>query len=155
MAWTESGLFYATWRDTLKQAVGMSLIATGNNLALTNNSETPDYFSVTDPATWTNANEVTGTNWATGGINLSTGSYAPALAKTGPGPSVLAWSMNPVSVTTTTVTGAFGAYIYAAALSPKAKIMGVWFGGAGYSTVAGTFAITWNALGVMTMQMAA
>lgn len=153
MAWTESGLFYATWRDTLKDVISMSLIDTNNNLSLSSNSETPDYISATDPSTWTTANEVTGTNWASGGINLSTGSYAPAITQS---PSkTLMYSLGNVSVASTTLTGAYGCYIYANGLTPKAKIMGIWFGGTGYSTVAGTFAITWNAAGVMTFQVAA
>lgn len=154
VSWTESGLFFATWRDTLKQVIGMSLVATGNNLSLSSSAETPDYISATDPSTWTNANEVTGTNWATGGINLATATYAPTVTQS---PSkTLMWDMNNVAIANTTIsTPAFGAYIYAAALTPKAKIMGVWFGGSGYTTVAGTFAITWNVLGVATIIMAA
>jgi hypothetical protein len=153
IAWSESGLFGATWRDTLKQAISMSLLDTNNNLSLVSNSDTPAYGA--DPATWTNAFEVTGTGWASGGINLATGTYAPTLTLvTGP-PLLLKWAMQPVSVPGTTLTGAYGAYIYANGLSPKAKIMGVWFGGTGYSTVAGTFAITWNAAGILTIQMAA
>ena len=157
MAWTESGLFYASWRDMLKETTTMSLTDTNNNIALTSIAETPDYYSVTDPATWTNANEVTGgANWPTGGINLSTGTYAPTITKTGPGPTVAAWSMQPLAIlSTTTTAAAYGAYIYAAGLTPKIKIIGIWFGGTGYSTVTGTFAITWNAAGIMTMQMAA
>ncbi len=156
MAWTESGLFYATWRDLLKDATAVSLVDTNNNIALSGVAETPDYISgVADPSTWTNANEVTGgSNWPTGGINLSTGSYAPTITQS---PSkTLMWSLNPVSIASTTTTAAaYGAYIYAAGLSPKVKIIGIWFGGTGYTTVAGTFVITWNVLGVMTIQMAA
>ncbi len=153
MAWTESGLFFATWRDILKDVTAVSLTDTNNNLALTNNTETPDFISSTDPSTWTTANEVTGTNWSSGGINLSTGTYAPTVTQS---PSkTLMWDMNNVSVANTTLTSAFGAYIYANGQSPKAKIIGVYFGGTGYSTVAGTFAITWNVLGVLTIQMAA
>lgn len=126
---------------------------TNNNLSLSNNSETPDYISATDPSTWTNANEVTGTNWATGGINLSTVTYAPTVTQS---PSkTLMWTMNSISVASTTLTGAYGAYIYGAGLAPQPKIIGIWFGGAGYSTVAGTFAVTWNVLGILTIQMAA
>ena len=151
--WTESGLFYATWRDTLKNLIDMSLIATGNNIALSNNTDTPDYISSTNPSTWTNANEVTGNNWLTGGINLSTGTYGPTVTQS-PGKTLM-WDMSNIAVPATTITGAYGAYIYAAALLPAAKIIGVWFGGTGYSTVSGTFAINWNALGVATLQMAA
>ena len=153
MAWSESGLFMASWRDTLKQVIAMSLVATGNNLSLSSNSDTPGYG--VDPATWTTSFEVTGTGWATGGINLSTATYAPTLTAVPGPPLLLKWAMNPVSVAGTTLTGAYGAYIYAAGLTPKAQIMGVYFGGTGYSTVAGTFAITWNAAGILTVQMAA
>jgi hypothetical protein len=155
MAWTESGLFYATWRDLLKDVTAVSLLDTNNNIALSSIAETPDFISATDPSTWTNANEVTGgANWPTGGINLSTGTYAPTITQS---PSkTLMWDMNNLAINTTTTTAAaYGAYIYANGLAPKAKIIGVWFGGTGYSTVAGTFAITWNVLGILTIQMAA
>jgi len=157
MAWTESGLFYATWRDNMTNVIAMNLIATGNNISLSATAETPDYASVTDPATWTNANEVTGgANWPTGGINLSTGTYAPTVTKVAGPPVLLKWDMNDLAIANTTTTAAaFGAYIYGNAMTPKAKFIGVWFGGTGYSTVAGTFAITWNVLGILTVQMAA
>jgi hypothetical protein len=132
----------------------MSLLDTNNNLSLSSNSDTPGY--AVDPATWTTSFEVSGTGWASGGINLSVGTYAPTLTSVPGPPLLLKWTMtNPVSVAGTTLTGAYGAYIYANGLSPKAKIIGIYFGGTGYSTVAGTFAITWNAAGIMTMQMAA
>jgi len=153
MAWTESGLFFATWRDILKDTVAVSLIDTNNNLSLVNNTETPDFISSTDPSTWTTTNEVTGTNWASGGINLSTGTYAPTVTQS---PSkTLMWDMNNVSIANTTLTGRSAPTSTANGQTPKAKIMGVWFGGTGYSTVAGTFAITWNVLGLLTVQMAA
>jgi hypothetical protein len=153
VAWTESGLFYATWRDTLKDVISMSLIATGNNIALSSNSDTPDYISATDPSTWTAAFEVHDSgNWPSGGINLSTGSYAPTITQS---PSkTLMWDMNNISIAGTTLTGAYGCYIYGAALSPMAKIIGVYFGGTPLTTVAGTLAITWNVLGVATIPMA-
>lgn len=156
MSWTESGLFYATIRDTLKQGTSViNLTATGNNIALSGVADTPAYGA--DPATWTNSNEVTGgANWPTGGINLAVGTYAPTVTPvTGP-PLLLKWNMSNIAIATTTTTAAaYGAYIYANALSPKAQIIGIWFGGTGYSTVAGTFAITWNVAGILTIQMAA
>lgn len=161
MAWTESGLFYPTMRDLLKGSLSsVNWLTLTNKISLSSNSATPDFFGTTDPSTWTNTAEVTGTNWATGGIAFSAAasgatSIAPAFAHTGPGPSVLQYSATNVSVATTTVTGAFGAYLYAAAQSPAAMYLGIWFGGSGFTTVAGTFAITWNASGIMTMQMAA
>jgi len=52
-----------------------------------------------------------------------------------------------VSASTTTLTNAFGCLVYDDTLSPKAGIIAINFG-AGYSTVAGTFAITWDTLGL-------
>lgn len=160
MAWTESGLFYPTMRDLLKGSLSsVNWLTLTNKISLSSNSATPDFYGTTDPSTWTNTAEVTGTNWATGGIAFSAaasgGSIAPAFSHTGPGPSVLVYSASNVSVATTTITGAFGAYLYAAAQSPAAMYLGIWFGGSPVTTVAGTLAITWNASGIMTMQCAA
>lgn len=156
MAWTESGLFYATWRDMLTNVIAADLTLTSQKIALTNNTETPDFISATDPSTWTNANEVTGTGWPTGGIALS----AAAAGGTSTAPTVtqspsktLMWDMGNISVASTAVTAAIGAYIYFDSLAPKAKIAGLWFGSA-YTTSGGTFAITFNVLGVVTLVMA-
>jgi hypothetical protein len=158
VAWTESGLFFATWRDIVKNVIAADITLTTQKIALSNNTETPDFISATDPSTWTTTNEVSGTGWASGGIALS----AAAAGSTSTAPSVtqspsktLMWDMGDVSVATTTLTNAFGAYIYLDSLTPKAKVIGIYFGGSGFSTVAGTFAITWNALGVATIVMAA
>ena len=154
VSWSESGLFYATWRDCLEDLNTLSLLDTNNNIALSGIGDTPNYAS--SPATWTSTGEVTGgTNWPTGGINLATATYVPTLTAVAPG-ITLKWDMNDISIANTTTTAAvYGCYIYAAGLAPKANIIGVYFGGTGYSTVAGTFAVTWNVLGVMTMLMAA
>ncbi len=150
-------MFYSTWRDIFKHLIAVSLIDTNNNIALSSIADTPDYTSNAGASlsTWTNANEVTGgANWPTGGINLSTGAYAPTITQS---PSkTLMWDItnNIAIASTTTTAAAYGAYIYANGLSPKASIIGIWFGGTGYSTVAGTFSITWNVLGVATFVMA-
>jgi hypothetical protein len=151
MAWVESGLFYPSLRDLLKGSLSsVSWINTTNKISLASASATPDFFGTTDPSTWTSTAEVTGTNWATGGIAFSAagsggGSILPTLGHTGPGPTLLAYGAQNIAVATTTIsTPAFGAYLYAAAQSPAAMIAGIWFGGTGFTTVAGTFAITWG-----------
>ncbi len=142
----------------LKNVIGASLVDNANNLALSSIADTPDYTSSggAGVSTWTNANEVTGgASWPTGGIQLTTVTYAPTVTES---PSkTLMWDIttNVAVASTTTTAAAYGAYIYANGLSPKAQIIGIWFGGTGYSTVAGTFAITWNVLGVCTIVMAA
>ena len=88
-----------------------------------------------------------GTGWAAGGIAasaLAAGSTDIVLALNASGSKVLSWTAGNISVATTTLTNARGGYFYADALSPKYKIIGIWFGGSDYSTVAGTFAVTWS-----------
>lgn len=151
MAWTESGLFYPSLRDLLKGALSsVSWVTTTNKISLASSSATPDYYGTTDPSTWSNTAECTGTNWATGGIAYSAAasgaaSILPTLTHTGPGPTLLNYGAQNIAVATTTIsTAAYGAYLYAAAQSPAALIAGIWFGGTGYTTVAGTFAIAWG-----------
>ena len=69
MAWTASGLYVATLRDMVKNAIAGDWTLVTSRIALHNNSDTPDY--TIDPGTWTNANEVSGTGWAAGGVLLS------------------------------------------------------------------------------------
>src|ERR1700730_8211498 len=100
----------------LSNIIAADLTLTSQKIALSSNAETPDFASVTDPSTWTNANEVTGTGWVTGGIALS----AAAAGGTSTAPTVtqspsktLMWDMGNISVASTTLTGATGGYIYA------------------------------------------
>ena len=60
-----------------------------------------------------------------------------------------------MSVTGTTLASAFGGYFYWAAGGTQYKFIGIWFGGSGYSTTAGTFAITWPGAGIATITCAA
>ena len=76
------------------------------------------------------------------------------LALNASGSKILSWTASNVSVATTTLTSAYGGYFYADALSPKYKIIGIYFGGSPYSTVAGTFAITWSAGTIATITCA-
>lgn len=160
MAWTESGLCYATIRDGHSNIIALDMhTAAGLSIALSNNSDTPAFQA--DPATWSTTNEVhdAGT-WPSGGVSFTTanggGSLTPTFTVTGTPPTTnLKWALNNVSVANTTLTTAYGCYLYASGLTPKAILCAVWFGGSPYSTVAGTFAITWSASGVITMALAA
>ena len=149
IAWSESGLYVATIRDCLSNIIAGDVRLTTSKLALHDNTNTPDY--TIDPGTWTNANEVSGTGWAAGGVLVSAAasgaaSIAPTLTQS-PSKSVM-FDATDVSVATTTVTNAYGLKWYMDALSPKAAICGIYFGGSAYTTSAGTFAITWAALGI-------
>ena len=87
-----------------------------------------------------------------GGLTPATNTTAPALNASGS--KVLSWTAGNVSVANTTLTGACGAYIYANALSPKYKIIGINFAGS-FTTVSGIFAITWSGGVIATVTCAA
>jgi acetyl-CoA acetyltransferase len=133
-------------------------IVSTNKFFMTNNSDTPDYTQVAASAIYATTNEVSGTGWAAGGIAasaLASGGADIVLALNASGSKILSWTAGNVSVATTTLTNANGGFFYADALSPKYKIIGIWFGGSNYSTVAGTFAITWSSGTIATITCAA
>jgi hypothetical protein len=149
--WTESGLYAQVLAlNVVTPAATTSPPWTlkSNKLFLTNNSDTPNFDQAASSAIYATTNEVSGTNWAAGGIFASAlGAGATditlTVGNTGPGPSVMTYTAQNVSVATTTLTGAYGGYFYWSAGGTQYKIIGIYFGGSGYSTVAGTFAITW------------
>lgn len=151
MAITASFLPLATVRDTFKNAIALNWGGTTPDaikIALYNNTLTPT--PETDPTTYNvapyNANQVTGTNWPTGGVALGTPTCA-IVSTTG-----INLDGADTSVTGTTLTAARGCLIYDDTLSPKAGVVFVNFGG-DYSTNAGTFAITWDTAGIATIDL--
>lgn len=157
MAITASGLFVATWVDVVdatQLAIDLSLAT--HRIALFNNTLTPNFS--TDTAYGVapyNANEVSGTGWAAGGVALS----AAAAGGTSTSPTVtespagtLMYDMGDVSVASTTLTNARGALIYADALAGNNAIVLINFG-ADYSTSNGTWGIQWASGGVFTIDL--
>lgn len=157
MAVTVSGLFVANWIDILDATqLAIDLSLTTHKLALFSNSITPNFSSDT---AWGvapyNANEVSGTGWASGGVALSAAaaggtSTAPTLTESPTG--TIMYDMADVSVATTTLTNARCVLLYADALAGNNAVVLVNFG-ADYSTNAGTFGITWAATGVFTLDV--
>jgi hypothetical protein len=147
MAVTASGLYVATFQDVLDTTqLALDLDLETHKGALFDNTITPNF--TTDTAYGVapyNAGEVTGTNWASGGV---------ALAGTGLSASsgVLTFDATDVSVAATTISGARAYLLYADALAGNNAILLVNFG-ADYATVAGTFAIVWNAAGIFTLDL--
>jgi hypothetical protein len=112
-----------------------------HKIALFSNSITPNFDSDTAYAVAPyNANEVTGTNWAAGGVALTSTTFTGASG-------TATFDAADVSVANTTLASARCGLIYADALAGNNAIMLVNFG-ADYSTTAGTFAITWSASGI-------
>jgi hypothetical protein len=147
MAWSESGLYVATLVQALSAATTPQWTLNTNKFYLTGVADTPDYTQVAASAIYSVTNESSGTNWAAGGLTTATlaaGGTDIATALAGAG-KVLDYSASNVAVSNTTISAAaYGGFFYVNSLSPKAKLMGIWFGGTGYTTVAGTFAITWS-----------
>lgn len=170
MAFSSSGLYVTTIIDLLNTTTltgntagtGPYLLTT-SKIALHSNSLTqgtaPINYSATT-VTWANTNEVSGTGWAAGGKTLSTAaaggtSTAPTFTESPTG-SVM-YDMADVDAATTTLTSVRGCIIYADALTAPtalidAMLVAVTFG-ADFSTVAGTFHITWDTLGVFAIDV--
>jgi hypothetical protein len=153
MAWTNSGLYLTNWidiLDTTQLAINLNLDT--YKIALQNNTATPNFST---DATWTNANEVTGTGWATGGPTLSVAasggtSTNPTVTESPAG--TLMYDMADILVTPTTLTGARAARIYAAPLGGLNLIVGITFGG-DYNTTNGPLNIIWAATGVFAIDL--
>lgn len=151
MAVTVSGLYLANMVDVFDATqLAIDLSLTSHKIALLSNSATPNFST---DASWNSTNEISGTGWASGGIALSAAaagatSTSPTLTESPTG--TMMYDMGDISVATTTLTNARAARIYADALAGDNLIVLINFG-ADYSTVAGTFGITWNALGVFTV----
>jgi hypothetical protein len=153
MAVTVSGLYVANFIDVLDATqLAIDLSLTSHKIALLSNSATPNFST---DASWSSTNEVSGTGWASGGVALSAAaagatSTSPTLTESPTGSMM--YDMGDISVATTTLTSARAARIYADALAGDNLIVLINFG-ADYSTVAGTFAITWNSLGVFAIDL--
>jgi hypothetical protein len=170
MAWTKSGLYITTITDLLNTtaltgntAAQGPFLLTSSKIALHSTTLADGTgllnFSAASP-NWATTGEVTGTGWATGGKTLLTaasggGSTAPAFSESPTG-SIM-YDMADIDAATTTLTNVHGCIIYADALTAPAALVdamlvAVGFG-ADFSTVAGTFHITWDALGVLAIDL--
>lgn len=142
MSVTASGLYVATFVDVLDTTqLAIDLDLESHKGALFSNSITPNF--TTDTAYGVSpydANEVTGTNWPSGGVALTGTTFTGASGSA-------TFDATDVSVASTTISGARCYVLYADALAGNNAICLVNFG-ADYATVAGTFAILWSASGI-------
>jgi hypothetical protein len=143
VAFTSSGLYVATHRDALKNAIALDLTAATHKVAMYTNTLTPNFDA--DPSSYSATNEVSGTGYTAGGTTVS----SPTL--TGSSGS-LTFDAADASWSSSTISSARGAIVYADALSPKANIVAITFGG-DYSTVSGTFTIQWSASGIYVIDL--
>lgn len=153
MAITASGLYVQNMGidvfDATQLAINLALAS--HKLAGLSDTATPNFDT---DVTWTNANEVTGTGWVTGGIALSAAaagatSTSPTLTISPAGTAM--YDMNDVSVANTTITNMMAVREYADALLDELILL-IDFVTA-VSTNAGTLGIQWAAAGVFTLDL--
>lgn len=149
MAISASGLYVATFVDALDTTqLAIDLDLDTHKVALFNNSLTTPNFT-TDTAYGVapyNANEVSGTGYTSGGATLTGTTFTGSAG-------VATFDATDASWTSSTITAAKGALIYADVLAGNNAIVLVNLG-ADYSTSAGTLAITWSASGIFTLTLA-
>lgn len=140
-----SGLYGPTLRDILDaSALPVNLVGDTIKYQFVADAYTPDFNTHASETDITN--EVTGTGYTTGGEALSTPAVTIATG-------TLKFDAVDVSLATTTLASVEGVVLFDDTVTtPTADplICAVDFG-APYSTTAGTFAITWNAAGIFTI----
>lgn len=134
-----NGSFGPLWEAMGDNDKAIDLTADTLKWQTTSNTVTPDYTAWDEEADL--PNEVIGTGYTTGGEALSTNTWT-----TSTGFQVL--DCADISLPTTTLTNVRGMFTYDDTIVGDPLIHGVTFG-ADYSTVAGTFAITVNANGLL------
>lgn len=142
-----SGLYVITFRDALDDTnLAIDLGAEDMKVALFTNTVTPNFDSDTAYGVSPyNANEVSGTGYTSGGTALTTTTWTGSSG-------ILTFDAADTSWTSSTITNARGALVYADALAGNNAIVMVGLG-ADYSTQNGTFQITWNASGIFTLDL--
>ena len=152
--WTESGIFANVFAGnlTLTAAYPDWIGTTVNSVYLTTNSDTPTWQAAAGSAIYATTYEThdSGANWPAGGPTLAVAfagaSTIPAWSITGSAPTTtLNHSLtHNISIASTTIaSGAYGCYFYLNS-GTKYQFIGIYFGGSGYTTSAGTFAINWS-----------
>ena len=137
-----SGVYGPFLRDALNNDKAFDIGASGTmKWQTTSDTYSPNFD--TDDQEADLPNEVTGTGYTTGGEALA--SPAATIAS-----GVFKFDATDVSLSTTTLTSVEGAVIMDDALAGDELVCCVDFGSA-YTTVAGTFAITWNGSGIFTI----
>lgn len=156
MAWSDSRVFRRFIQQMVINATAYDLDGDTINVALYNNSITPDNDVTTDALTgyngatsqWVTANEVIdttggGTDWPAGGKSLASVVVDVATADV-----VMFDAADLASGTTADIANAYGCLVYDNTLASKQGLSYNYFGGAN-SVTNGTFTIQWHANGII------
>lgn len=137
-----SGVYGPFLRDAITNAKAFALNASDTvKYEFVSDTYTPNFDTHDEEADITN--EVTGSGYTTGGEALGSPTFAIASG-------VATFDGTDVSLGSTTLTSVEGVVLFDDTLSGDPLLCAVDFGSP-YSTVAGTFAITWNASGIFTI----
>lgn len=142
MAITASGVYGLSLEKALIDTLGESWEAEDNKVLLDSDTDTPNF----DTHDFRNdvATEVTGTNWAAGGVAL-TGTEITLSSGT------LTFDATDVSVASTTITSAMASILYTnVGASTTDQLVMLHDFVTAVSTSNGTFAIQWHANGLLT-----
>lgn len=144
MAITASGVFGLSLEKALIDTLGESWEAEDNMYGLISDSATPD-FTTHDFWNDLNANEVTGTNWAAGGVALT----GTDITLSG---GVLTFDATDVSVASTTITSAMAGVLrtnVGSAATDQLVLLQDFV--TAVSTVNGTFGVQHHSSGILTL----
>jgi hypothetical protein len=143
MAITASGVYGLSLEKMFIDTLGESWEAEDNKYALVNDSHTPNFDTHDFFADLTN--EVTGTNWASGGVAL-TGTEVTLSSGT------LTFDATDVSVATTTLASVMAGVLYTNVGSGATdQLLLLQDFVTAVSTTAGTFAVTHSGSGILTL----
>jgi hypothetical protein len=143
MAITASGVYGLSLEKAFIDTLGQSWEAEDNNVMLDSDTDTPNFDTHdfrSDVAT-----EVTGTNWASGGVAL-TGTEITLSSGT------LTFDATDVSVASTSITSAMASILYTTVGSAATdQLVMLHDFVTAVTTSNGTFGIQWNASGLLTL----
>jgi hypothetical protein len=144
MAITASGFFGLTLEKMFIDTAGESLEAEDNRITLISDSATPNFDTMDF---WDDlvANEVTGTNWAAGGVAL-TGTEITLSS------GVLTFDATDISVASTTISNAMASVLrFNVGSNATDQLVMLHDFVTAVSSSNGTFAINWSASGLATL----
>jgi hypothetical protein len=145
MAITSSGVYFLSFEKALIDTLSQSWEAETHKVMLDSDTDTPAF----DTHDFRNdvATEVTGTNWATGGVTL-TGTELTVAA------GIATFDAADVSVASTTITNAMASIFYTnVGSSATDQLIMLHDFVSNVSTSSGTFGIQWHATGMLTIDL--
>jgi hypothetical protein len=145
MAITGSGVYFLSLEKALINTLGQSWEGETNKVLLDSDTDTPAF----DTHDFRNdvATEVTGTNWASGGVAL-TGTEITVAA------GILTYDAADVSVASTTITNAMASILYTpVGTAATDQLLMLHDFVTNVSTSNGTFGIQWAVTGLLTVDL--